>query len=428
MRRILVVLLFGVMLVVAGRGVAVAAPGQGDPRVDTINVDGVGRTRPAVVVRATGLEPHQVMTPEAFARALRRLRELPVASSAQIGQELVDRDRVRVGVSVEEHHVLPTGRSALAILGVRAVVLHEVRLDAAGALGAGEVGSAAWRWSPGRQRVALGLALPSPMGLPGILSIDGLWERQTYDATPGTATVALVREQRRRAGLHVADWSTSWIRWQAGAGLERLREYDVLEQNRFAARNYFSAESTVDVRLSGDRIALVTSAAWWAPFDGGDQFGTGGLLAAWRSTVDATRPVWSGSSEVTVASLVAPLALWSGAGTGSGRSGLLRAHKLLENGVLFGPAFGRDLAHGSLEYARPIGRGRAQSLFLAGFVDAARAWHRLNGYDTSRLFVDAGIGLRVHASATGTVRLDVAHGLRGGGARVSLGWGAAWPH
>ena len=93
-----------------------------------------------------------------------------------------------------------------------------------------------------------------------------------------------------------------------------------------------------------------------------------------------------------------------------------------------GPVFGRDVAHGSLEYARPVGHTLAGGLSIAGFVDAARAWHRLNGLDTSPLYVDAGVGVRVHAPGPGgAIRIDVAHGLRGGGTTLSAGWGGAWP-
>jgi hypothetical protein len=314
-------------------------------------------------------------------------------------------------------------------LGARALLLDELQVDVAGSLGAGELASASWRWSAGRPRVALDLALPSPQGLPGIVSFDGSWERQSYDATPSSDGATLVREERRRVGLYLADWSSSWLRWQTGAALDRMREYGGFDGHRFAARDYLAVESTLDVRLAGDRLALAASGGWWAPFAGGDRFATGGLLAAWRSTDDVTLPSWSAVTEVGVASRVAPLALWQGAGTGQGRSGLLRAHSLLgRGGVVTGPVFGREVADGSLEYGRPVAQTLAGGLAIAGFVDAARAWHRLSGLDTSPLYVDAGVGVRVRASGPGgEIRIDIAHGLRGGGTTLSASWGGAWP-
>ena len=398
----------------------------GEPRIDTTDIHGADRTRQPVVVRAAGLQPRQVLTPAAFGRAVRRLRDLPVASSARVKYAPIDGGLAKLDVFIDERKVAPNGWRAFATLGARALLVHELRVDVAGALGEGELASAAWRWSSGRPRVALGLALPSPQGLPGIVSLDGSWERQSYDTTPSSSAVTLMREERRRVGLHLADWSTSWLRWQTGAALDRLREYGDPGQQGSDARDYLAVDGTLNVSLAGDRLALGASGSWWAPIAGGARFGAGGLLAAWRTTDDATVPSWSAMTEISVASHAAPLALWQGAGTGQGRSGLLRAHPLLNDGVLTGPIFGREVAHGSIEYVRPVKRTRAGGVAIAGFVDAARAWHRLNGLDTSPLYVDAGIGLRVRGPGPGgAIRIDVAHGLRGGGTTVSASWGGA---
>ena len=408
----------------------------GEPRIDAIDIHGALRTRHPVVVRAAGLHPRQVLTPEAFGRALRRLRDLPVASNARLRYEPVfskeDGGLANVNVFIDERQVVPRGWPALATLVARAFLLDEVRADVAGPLGAGEQTSAAWRWSAGRPRVALGVALPSPRGLPGIVSVEASWERQSYDATPSSQEITVVREERRRVALHLADWSTSWLRWQAGAALDRLRDHDPLDRNRFDARDHLAMQGTLEVRLIGDHLALTASGGWWVPFAGGNRFRTGGLLASWRSTNNATLPSWSAVTGIDLASRGAPLALWPGAGTGQARSGLLRAHPLvrsLERGdVLTGPVFGRDVAHGSLEYARPVRRTLAGGLSLAGFVDGGQAWYRLNGLDPSRLYIDAGAGVRVLAPGLGgAIRIDVAHGLRGGGATLSAGWGGTWP-
>jgi hypothetical protein len=133
-------------------------------------------------------------------------------------------------------------------------------------------------------------------------------------------------------------------------------------------------------------------------------------------------------SEIAVTSRSAPLALWHGAGTGQGRSGLLRAHPLVRGGVVTGPVFGRDVARGSLEYTRPVARALGGAVSIAGFVDAARAWRRLRGLETSPLYVDAGVGVRVRGAGPGSeVRIDLAHGLLGGGTAISADWRRTWP-
>ena len=308
-------------------------------------------------------------------------------------------------------------------------------------MGAGEVASASWRWAEGHPRVALSFALPSPQWFSGIISFDGSWERQTYSVAPSSGDATILAETRRRVGLHVTDWSTSWLRWQTGASLDRLREYDDVDPARFNARDYLAVDGTIDVRLASDRLALQASADWWTPFAGGDRFGTGAALAAWRSTADATRPFWFATTEITVASAVAPLALWNGAGTGRGRGLLLRAHPLLSNGLLTGEVFGRKVLHGSFEYVQPVGLMPASGLAVAAFVDAARASRRLNGLDPSPLYVDVGVGVRLRAPGLGGVRIDLAHGLRGalrpaqgapgssrgGGFTLSASFGSVWP-
>lgn len=404
-----------------------------EPRIDAIDIHGAERTRHPVVARAAGLQPRQVLTAETFRRALRRLRELPVASNARMKYEPVltskDAGLAKVDLFIDERQVVPTGWVALAALGARALVLDEVRIDVAGPMGAGELASATWRWPPLRPRVALGLALPALQGFPGIVSgivsIDGSWERQSYGATPFGETV---REERRRVGLHVSDWSASWLRWRAGAVFERFGEFDRLSQTLLNARDYLAVEGALDLRLAADRLAFAASGGSWTSLVGGQRFGVGELLAAWRSTDDGSRSSWSAMSELAITSRVAPLALWPGAGTGQARSGLLRAHPLLTDDVVAGPVFGRQVAHGSLEYVQPVGHALGGGLAVAGFVDAGRAWNRLNDPDPSPLFVDAGVGARVHASGLpGAIRIDVARGLRGGGTTFSAGWSGGWP-
>ncbi len=82
-----------------------------------------------------------------------------------------------------------------------------------------------------------------------------------------------------------------------------------------------------------------------------------------------------------------------------------------------GPLFGRSVTTSSIEVWQPVKEHLGQRLFVAGFVDAASA---------TRLYVDAGVGARL-ATVGGTARLDVAHGLRGGGVTWSAGWMLAWP-
>ncbi len=407
----------------------------GAPRVSAINIQGATRTPQPVVVRATGLQPRQLLTPEALGRSRRRLAALPVAASAQVryepGLTSEDAGRAAVDAFIDERPLVPSGRVAFAKMGADALFLDQVRIDMAGALGAGEMTSAVWRWSSGRPRVAFGLAMPAPPGLPGIVSLIGSWERQSYAPSSPSGLGALVREEQRRVGLQVAEWATSRIRWQAGAALDRFGDGGDSAAGHPGLRQYIAVESLVEVRLARDHVAIAASGGWWAPIAGGDRFTTGGLRAAWRSSDEPQRPIWSVVGETTAAAPAAPLAMWPGAGTGQSREGYIRAHPLLgADGVLTGQVFGRTVAHGSLEYVRPVGRVPLGGVVsIAGFADTARAWHRMRDLGTSPLYVDVGAGVRVNAPGFGgSLRIDLAHGLLGGGTTLSAGWGTAWPH
>lgn len=402
----------------------------GEPRVDTITLHGLERTRQPVVMRTTGWEPREVLTPEAFDHGLRRLRDLPVVSSARIGYRPIVPDTggglAQIDVYVNEREASPSGWLALSAMGTRALLFDELAIDVAGTLGAAETVSAAWRWVAERPRVALGLALPSPSPVRGVVSLEGAWERQSYAATAVLDDVTRVREERRRIGVSLSDWATSVIRWRAGVALDRLRLADGHDGPVRPGHDYLAFEGGVDLRQAGDRLAVAVSGGWWQGDRG--RFGESGLLAAWRSTVDDTRPSWSIDAGIQSVSGGAPLALWPGAGTGDGRPGLLRAHPLLDGGVMTGAVFGRHVVRGSLEYAKPVARAYGGRVSIAGFMDVARASHRPRDLPASPLYVDAGVGVRVRAPGQSRdIRIDLAHGLRGGGITLAAGWDVASP-
>ena len=71
----------------------------------------------------------------------------------------------------------------------------------------------------------------------------------------------------------------------------------------------------------------------------------------WRSSEARVGSVWHARTGFSLAGSRAPFAVWPGAGTGHGRDVLLRAHPLLDDGVIRG-VFGRRLAHAGTEWRR----------------------------------------------------------------------------
>lgn len=381
------------------------------PTVDLLRTEGLTRTRHPVVATVVGLRPGAVLTPDMFDRATRRLDELPSAAATRLQFRPLDGGRVEIEAAVVERPVLPRGLAPIAAIAARAVLQRELHVDAAAPTRSGEMISAEWRWSAGRPRVALALAVPALSWLPGVTTVEGSWERQSYQSQ------AVVHTERRHAGLNVAEWASGMFRWSTGVALDRWGD------DRHA-----SAGAALDLRLLADRVSLAVDGAAWTPVGSGHRFATAGVSAHWRSTANRGEPSWSAAAGYATATATAPLDLWPGAGTGHARAPLLRAHPLLADGVVTGEVLGRRLLHGSLEYQRPLLSSLAGGLRLALFADSARAWRRLGTNQPSTPHVDVGAGLRVALPGKGgTLRVDLARGLRDQRMTLSTGWQAPWP-
>lgn len=387
------------------------------PAVDVVRVEGALRTRRPVVAAVMKLPARTILTPELFAHAARRLRELPSAAQTRLSYRPLDHGLADVEAVVVEHK-LPSGFAPIFALVGRTWLQREVRVDVAAPTGSGEMWTAAWRWWEKRPRIAFALAAPAPGRLPGVVRVEGSWEQQSYAVTDRDGiSPAIVRTERRRAAMSLADWANSWLRWQAGAALDR-----------FADDERVSLSAAADLRFAGDRISIGADTAAWAPTGSGRRFVSGGLSSAWRSTRESSRPLWQASAGLTVTSAGAPFDVWPGAGADDARVPLLRAHPLLDHGVLSGTVFGRYLAHSTLEYQYPVLSAHVPGIWVATFTDLARAWRLVDGADSSPLHVDVGAGVRVGLpGGGGTARFDVARGLRDGAVALSVGWQTPWP-
>jgi predicted double-glycine peptidase len=367
----------------------------GEPLIDLVDVEGASRTPHPIVIRATGLTPRELLTPSSFGRARRRLADLPVAARARLSNRPAEGDAMTVEATIAERAAWPrTWTDWVATTGA-AIADDELRVSLAGLAQSGEVWAGAWRWAPHRPRLAFELRSPAPWGLRGVAVIDAMWERQTY--APGGESRMRV-ERRRRAGLRLTDWASDSLRWEVGGALDR-----------FDGDAYGATSAGIEVRSPDDRLAVTASAgAWLSP--GAPTFAAASTTAEWRSTTSPDRPMLTATSGVSVASDHAPLAVWPGAGLGRAREALLRGHPLLDDGVVTGEAFGRRLAHATIEIAQPLWRHPLARIGIAGFVDGARAWQRMEP-GASPLHVDVGIGARIRTPGqAGVFYLDAAWG------------------
>ena len=369
----------------------------GEPRIDLIRLDGLTRTRYAVVERLTGLKRGDVLTRDAFLRARRRLGGLPAASGT-LDFQPVPSGLVEVRGAIAERPLFPHGPFDLGVLSLATVITREFTASLSSPTGGGERLSVDWRFWSHRPLYQLAFAAPAPWG--GIWRLAASRERQPF-------TAGFSSSLRDSAELTVADWVTGSARWQLGAGADRWN----------GSRAFATASAGVRLVTAGDRVDARMQMRTW--FGGGDAFHSGQAVVIARSS---TRPIGSvivatgGMNAVTVS---APGDLWFAGDTGRARPLLLRAHPILTEGGRFRTErLGRLVGNGSVEVQRWWKAGPFQ-VAGATFADGARTARRAAGPGVSD--VDVGIGFRgAFPGGAGTLRADLAKGLRDGATAWSV--------
>lgn len=382
----------------------------GKPQLDSVVIKGLVRTRYALVARALALTPNTLLTGNALGLAERRLSELPGLAAARIGYSPEADGFATVDIHVVEARGAPGSALEWTAVVVRTGVDREVSATIPGGLGQGEVWDVRWRWWEQRPSVAMGFAAPRPGRLGGVWRVDASWEAQTY-LTDLARTET--REERIHAALTAANWATPDFRYEVSGGIGSWN----------SRRRAVALGGAIEQRLLGDRVSIGAAADRWFPITNGAGFSTGSLHAWFRSSRDARGLVALARGQVDLASRNAPLSAWSGAGDGRARPGLARAHRLLNDGIVSGPMFGRQVMYANIEGQRWLARPALLPVAVAIFADVAKAGHRLPSASKKALQIDAGMGLRVRLPGRdGTLRMDYARGLRDGTHAVTVGW------
>jgi len=372
----------------------------GEPRADLIDIKGLAHTRYRVVSDAIGLRPKQLVTADALRLAQQRVRDVPAVAAARVSYHPTEEGRAQIDAAVLERDRAPLTWPAWLGIGAGALANREATAVFTNVSGGGDAVTATWRWWEHRPMIGASYAAPGPGG---IWTIDASRETQTF----GTAAV---EETRTRAGLQIRNWIGQRARVSGGVGLERWSD-----RGRSAS---FAAAAEFWPLV--DRLAIEGRATGWR--GGGDPFSTAAAIARFRSKTASTATVWLLDAGYRIASESSPPSVWPGGDTGHARDVLLRAHPLLDGGIITGGVFGRRVASGSAELQHWIApRTRPFRFAPAAFVDVARATRGLPTTDT-RVQVDAGGGIRLSLFGMGVLRIDAAHGLRDGRSALSIGW------
>ena len=375
----------------------------GEPRADLVDIKGLEHTRYRVIAGAIGVGPRELLTPDALRLAERRVRAVPAIAFARVTFRPVENGKATIDAAVVERNQAPTTYASWIGTGLRAATDRELETSFSNLSGGGDVVTVSWRWWEHRPMVAASYAAPGPGG---VWRLDVSRETQTF----GVAAPLRFEETRTRAGVEIGNWIDQRTRLAGGAAIE-----DWSDRPRTA-----SVSGRVEFWPVVDRLALEAGAATWRGADG--SFAGADAAARWRSTASLAGTVWRIDTGYRAATAASPASLWPGADTGHARDVLLRAHPLLDDGIVGDGVFGRRLGFGTLEVQRWLKPGaRPVRVGAAGFVDIARASRGLES-SIDRTQVDAGAGLRLSLPGTGVLRIDLAHGLRDGRTALSVGW------
>lgn len=374
----------------------------GDPKIDLVRVEGLSHTPHGAVERLIALTPGTTLTRASLVRADRRLALLPARETSRVSYVALPGNLAEVRGAMVERPMYPSRLEWVAI-GARLGINRELSIPLVNVASSGDRLTAAWRFWESRPRAAITFAFPAPRA-GGIAALSVAWQQEHYAAVPAT--------ERREAMLRWNNWTSARLRISGGGGFA-----DWTDRGRAAV-----LEAGAEFRPVSDRFSLeltsLAGAGTLAPF------ATMTAGVRWREQIGAFHV--RGDHAIAHASPGTPLDHWAGAGAGIARPFLLRAHPLVHDSRIDGPAFGRTLAHSSMELQRDVARKAFAAVGVATFVDVARAWDRPDGA-SSPLHVDVGAGVRVRVGpGYPAIRIDLARGLRDGNTALTAGWQVGW--
>ena len=384
-----------------------------EPRLDLVQIDGFSRTPSRVVYEYLGEESGTMLTPERLRRVQRRIEALAAVQASRVSYLPLSGGTAQLQVNVVERPALSSPRSLFLQSALRAVSERAIGGDAFGLAPSGDAVRLFGQWQPNRSRGTLSASAPHFLTLPGIVTVEATWDEQSYRIPPIRIESAPLRERRERASLSLDHW------WAADT-----RAAVTVATDHWSSRgSYASLSGDVEQRLLADHVALSGHAAgWWSGMTA--PFYAASVRCSARTRTTSDRPRVRLEASYDFASVRAPLALWSGAGTGPGRALLLRAHPLISDGVIEGTVFGRQLLAGSVQAETPIARLGLAKLGAAAFVDAAKVLAPTRG----GAVVDVGVGLRLRLPGLkSALRLDVATPWGSAHPHLSAGWQGEWP-
>lgn len=373
----------------------------GRPTVDIVRIHGVRTIRFREIAGAVSLPPGTLLTPSRLALARRRVSDIPALHQATVDYKPVPGGMVEVQAAVVERPRVERLWRLAASGAVRAIAQSEVGLEVASPTGGGELWTGSWRWEAARPRGVLRGDVPTDPGFPGILSIEGAWERFRFALDDSETEV--FEDTRRSTVVGFGGWVTPALRPSAALRLERWS----------GNRRHLAASVGTVLRARDNRLQMAFRTEHAFALSAHPSYTSAGVRAAWASSLGLGRSGWSARSGFDWAGRQAPPGTWPVAGGALPWTIPLRAHVPTDGGYLVGRGIGRGIIHAGLAGDRTLYR-TGPLLFAAGlFLDAARIVDAVDASPGARFYLDGGGGLRIGLAEgqLGVLRIDLARGL-----------------
>ncbi len=415
-------------LFLAGRTDAALAQWNllGGPRLRTLSITGLERTKDAVARREISIGEGDVLGNDGLRASQRRLEETQVFD--QVTLRPIPRGDGQADLEValsEQHGFFASPVEAVIRAGVDALQ-ERVRIRYANVLGRGLTVGGSYRWAANRPEASVFLQAPRPLGLPVYLRVQAFRGRQAYALDDGLGSTRRGFELSLR---HVVDGRTV-----VQGGL-RLKDRAFSAPRLDAPPGLIAGlEARVERRLLDghlDRLDLAASAFRAAHAFGSDlAFTKAGLELSYQRHLSAPEQVRIEPSVLAVRLRLG----WGGDGVpldemfapgGSPDMELpLRAHRQTADGVLGATPIGRSLVLGNVEWRRRLIGSGPVPVGVVFFYDGAWIGRVADGRGTA--FHDIGMGLRIGLPGSGIVRVDFGHGLTDGKNAIFVGLNQAF--
>jgi predicted double-glycine peptidase len=372
----------------------------GEPKLDTLQIEGLRRTNVPVAVRAARVRQGEPVTFSSMLHVQRRLDAVP--SISRVTVDFVPRPAglADMRARVSERTLFPKSWMAIATVSAPVIFNRTLSLPIGAPTGSGDRLDLSWRFQDMRPLVGLEYSAPAPWG--GVWGVGGSWERQPFE------TAAFPTAERSSGRLTWEEWVTPYLQVGVRGGGDRWAIRDAVLATTGATARFASGAERLRAQVELD--------TWF----GDDPFSRGHAVINLASSTAKRGWVAIGQVGAGLLGDSAPPDIWFGGDTSSSRPVPLRAHRIVADGLMTTTRIGRTALHTSVE-GQHWWTTRRGNIGAAAFLDLVAVDRRIiRGRQRD---ADVGVGLRAGVPGSGgNIRIDLARGLRDGNMRASVGF------